>query len=215
MAKTGRPREFVRDEAIEQAMHLFWQHGYEATSLAQLRTAMGHISSASFYAAFGSKEKLFRNVLDYYLRTHGQVVAPLQDVSFSPRAAVERTLRGSARMQTDTAHPLGCLVALSTAAWSLENHHLQAVLAAERQHNRDALRACVERAVKSGELSAGTDVAALAAVFDTFLAGLATQAHDGIPLAILDASISAVLGVWDGHAKQPAAGSKPGRIAAA
>ena len=57
MAQMGRPRSFDRDAAIEQALHLFWQQGYESTSLAQLKDAIaGGITAPSFYAAFGSKE---------------------------------------------------------------------------------------------------------------------------------------------------------------
>ena len=59
MSRAGRPREFNRDEAILNAMLLFWDHGFEATSISQLREAMGGISAGSFYTAFESKEALF------------------------------------------------------------------------------------------------------------------------------------------------------------
>lgn len=197
MARTGRPRGFDRDEALRQAMHLFWDQGYEATSLAQLKAAMGDISAASFYAAFDSKEALFRDVLALYLASHGQVTAPLQDPALPPRAAIERTLRGSARMQTNRDHPLGCLVILSTSTCSPQNRHLQALLAAERAHNRRGFRDCVTRAVASGELLPDIDTAALATVFDTFLVGLSTQARDGVDLASLEAAVSHLMRTWD------------------
>ncbi len=200
MARTGRPRGFDKDEALEQAMHLFWEHGYEATSLSQLKAAMGGLSASSFFAAFGSKEALFRAVLDRYARTHGRVTAPLNDPALAPREAVEQALRGSARMQADPAHPLGCLVALSMTGGSPENRHLQALLAAERQRNRDGLRACVERAVSRSELRPGTDVGALATLFGTVLVGLALQARDGVAFAALDVGITAAMAAWDAHA---------------
>ena len=201
MARTGRPRGFDRDEAVQQAMALFWEHGYEATSLAQLKAAMGGISAASFYAAFGSKEALFREAVDRYLATHGQVMAPLSDPALPPREAVERTLRESARMQTDSAHPFGCLVVLSTSTCSPESRHLQALLAEERYRNRAAMLACVERAAAEGGLPGDADAGALAATFDTFLAGLTAQARDRVPLALLEAAISGLMCVWDGLAK--------------
>lgn len=145
MPRTGRPRSFDKDEAVTRAMQLFWERGYESTSLADLKAAMVDISAASFYAAFGSKEALFRAVLAHYLETHGQVVAPLYDPACDPRDAIEQTLRASARMQTDPAHPFGCFLVLSTATCSAESRHIQASLAEERERNRAAARLCVAR----------------------------------------------------------------------
>ena len=197
MARTGRPRGFDKGEAIERAMMLFWEQGYESTSLAQLKAAMGGISAASFYAAFGSKEALFKEVLEHYLATHGQVTASLKDPSLPPRAAIERALRQSARMQSDGVHPPGCLLVLSTTTCSPENRHLQRLLAGERERNRVGIQACVSRAIAAGELPPTTDADGLAAVLDTFLVGLSTQARDAVPLAALDAAISQLMRTWD------------------
>lgn len=197
MARTGRPRSFDKEQAVEQAMRLFWERGYETTSLADLKATMGDISPASFYAAFGSKEALFREVLARYLETHGRVVTPLRDATLPPRDAIERVLRQSARMQTDPEHPFGCLVVVSTATCSSENRHIQAALAGERARNSAGFLACVARAVTAGELPGDTDASALAAMFNTFLVGLSIQARDGVPLASLDAAISGLMQVWD------------------
>ena len=203
MARTGRPRGFDKNEAVQKAMRLFWEQGYEATSLTQLKAFMGDLSSASFYAAFGSKEGLFREVLAQYLETHGRVTAPLMDPAQPPRKAVEQALRASARMQTDGSHPPGCLVVLSTSTCSPENRHLQELLAAERQRNRDGLRACVDRAIVAGELPGDTDATALAATFDTFLVGLSVQARDHVPLAALETAISELLMLWNAVGGRP------------
>jgi TetR/AcrR family transcriptional repressor for divergent bdcA len=206
MARTGRPREFDKDAAIGQAMSLFWDHGYEATSLAQLKAAMGGISTASFYAAFGSKEALFRTVLDRYLDTHGRVMAVLRDGSLAPRQAIECALRESARMQTNSEHPAGCMIVLATATTAPENRHLQTLLKEERNRNRAALRALVDRAVASGEFPDSIAAGAVAAMYDTFLVGLATQARDGVPFATLDAAVTEIMGVWDRYATVGSAG---------
>ncbi len=200
MPRTGRPRGFDRDLAVQQAMRLFWERGYEATSLAQLKAAMGGIAPASFYAAFASKEMLFREVVDRYLATHGRVTAPLFGPAVPPRMAVERSLRASARMQTDGTHPHGCLIVLSASTCSPESQHLQAMLATERQRNRAGLRACVQRAIDAGELQRDTDASGLAAVFDAFLTGLSIEARDDVSLATLDAGITELMRLWDAHA---------------
>ena len=60
----GRPKVFDRDAALDKAMKLFWQHGYEATSLADLVEATG-AKAPTPYAEFTNKEGLFRAVLDH------------------------------------------------------------------------------------------------------------------------------------------------------
>lgn len=85
MMRTGRPRQFDRDEAVIGAMHLFWEKGYDATSLAQLKASIGKgITAPSFYAAFGSKEALFNEAVSCYLKTHAQVTEPLWDPALPP-----------------------------------------------------------------------------------------------------------------------------------
>jgi len=199
MPRTGRPRGFDRDAALDSAMHLFWEHGYESTSLDHLKRAMGGLSPASFYAAFGSKAALFREAVARYCATYGQVTAPLHDPAVPPRRAIEEALRASAHMQTDRSHPSGCLIVLSASAWSSGNAVLQAELRAERQVNRDAIRACIQRAMADGELSGTTDPEALTALFEGLLVGFSIQARDGFQVEAMDAAITAALRVWDLH----------------
>ncbi|WP_042163715.1 TetR/AcrR family transcriptional regulator [Paenibacillus gorillae] len=198
MPRTGRPRAFNRDEAIVAAMLLFWEHGFESTSLAQLRSAMGNISAASFYAAFESKEALFREAVDVYISTHGQVSESFRDSSLRPRAAIEEGLRRSARMQTEASHPLGCLVTLSAINCSPELKHIQELLFQEREKVKGWQRDCIGRAVANGDLPASTDVAMLVTLFDTFLRGISSQARDGVPIATIEAAITQLMSVWDG-----------------
>lgn len=203
MARTGRPRGFDRDQAVTQAMHLFWEHGFEGVSLDQLRRTMGGISSASFYAAFGSKEALYREALDQYLATHGTVVKVLHDERLPPRERLERALRQSAVMQTETAHPAGCMVTLSAIVGSKVGESIQSVTALERAANREAIRACVQAAVDNGSLRRETSPAGLAAVFEGVLLGLSIQARDGVPAEELDAAVTQALAAWDASCRNP------------
>lgn len=61
----ARPKEFDESEALHKALEVFWRHGYEGTSLADLLAAMG-LSKSSFYETFGSKQTLFRDALARY-----------------------------------------------------------------------------------------------------------------------------------------------------
>lgn len=199
MARTGRPRGFDRDAAIEGAMRLFWQHGYEGTSLDRLRRGMGGISSASFYAAFGSKAALYREALDRYLASHGRVVAPLHDERLPPRERVFETLQRSARMQSDPTHPTGCLVTLSALLDGDEDDAVRALAAKERTSNRVQMRRCVEQAVAAGELSDRTNIEGLASLLDGILLGLSIQARDGVSSQILTAAIETADALWDAN----------------
>jgi AcrR family transcriptional regulator len=199
MAQMGRPRTFDRDVAITQALHLFWEHGYDATSLSQLKAHIGGgITAPSFYAAFGSKQALFNEVMKRYLTTHGRVTDSLFDTTLPPREAVELTLRRSARMQCEPGHPTGCLVSLGLmSACSDESKAISEPLARARNLNRAGLVACIDRAIAAGELPATVIPQTLGAAFDSFLLGLSTLARDRVPHATLDAAITQMMGLWD------------------
>lgn len=199
MARTGRPRNFDRDDAVEQAMQLFWQHGYDSTSLALLKAQLGGgISAPSFYAAFGSKETLFDECVQRYLETFAQVTQCLWDENLPPRQAIETALRQSARMQCEDGHPKGCMVTLGVmSAPSLENARVVEALTRSRARTRAGILACVKRGMSSGELPANTVAPALATVFDSFLQGISILARDDTSIEVIDAAITQVLMTWD------------------
>ncbi len=199
MAVMGRPRTFDRDKAVEEAMNIFWQNGYESTSLTQLKAGIGNgISAPSFYAAFGSKEALFQECMQLYLSTYAQVTESLWDANLPPREAIETALRSSAKMQCERGHPKGCMVGLGVMSAPSEEHaDVTAPLTRSRARTRAGIISCVQRGIDSGELRADTDARALATVFDAFLLGLSTLARDGIRYAVMDASITQAMSVWD------------------
>lgn len=197
MAQMGRPRQFDRNTALTSAMHLFWENGYEATSLSQLKAELG-ISAPSFYAAFGSKEALFQEAVALYLQSHGTVTECLWDAQLPPRAAIELALRSSARMQCESSHPKGCMVALGVmSAGTPDNAAVTAALTASRARTRAGILACVRRGIAQGELNTATDPMALARVFESFLLGLSTLARDGATQENLDAAVTQVLQLWE------------------
>jgi AcrR family transcriptional regulator len=196
MAQMGRPRQFNREAALTAAMHLFWEHGYDATSLSQLKAKLG-ISAPSFYAAFGSKEALFAESVALYLKSHGTVMDCLWDPQLAPRAAIELALRGSALMQCEPGHPTGCMVALGVmGAGVSDNAAVTASLTAARARNRAGIAACVQRGVDTRELDPATDVTALAYAFESFLLGLSTLARDGTTQEKMNSAVTQILSLW-------------------
>ncbi|MCH7315017.1 TetR/AcrR family transcriptional regulator [Acinetobacter sp. ANC 3882] len=198
MAQMGRPRTFDRDEAIQQAMFLFWEYGYDSTSLSLLKLNIGGgITAPSFYAAFGSKEALFQEVVEHYLATHGQVISSLWDENLRPREAIELALRRSAKMQTELNHPKGCLLVLSAGACSPENERIQKFLSKQRAKTREKFQQCIQRAVDTLSLPADTEVCAYAASLHSFLLGLSMQARDGVSGTVLNHAVTELMHDWD------------------
>lgn len=194
MPRTGRPREFDRDAALRAATHLFWQHGFDAVSLEQLLQAMGGLSKASFYAAFKSKEQLYRAAIAYYLVEHGRVSDDLGNAGLPPRMRLELALRRTAAMQSDPSHPSGCLVALS--AMTAATGGLTELTAGERARNRALIGRCVEEAVAKGELKPGVEPDGVAALLDALLLGISIMARDGVARGTIDAAISSAFSDW-------------------
>jgi len=102
----GRPLEFDPDEALGKALELFWRYGYEGTSLADLTNAMG-IVRPSLYATFGSKEDLFRKVIDFYWSTQ-MGFARAAGEKRTAREVVEALLFGFVDAVTGSGTPPGC-----------------------------------------------------------------------------------------------------------
>jgi AcrR family transcriptional regulator len=202
MARSGRPRGFDRAAALDSAMHLFWEHGYEGASLLTLRQAMGDISSASFYAAFGSKEALYRETLARYLAVHGGIVGALDDEMLPPRSRLEQALIASVAVQTDPAHPKGCMMTLSAIVSSEAGAPTRALTHAEREITRQALQRCIAAGVSAGDLDPATDVAGLTALYDGLVLGISIQARDGVPTETLRAGIEHAMAAWDAQGRQ-------------
>ncbi|MDO6596530.1 TetR/AcrR family transcriptional regulator [Oceanihabitans sp. 2_MG-2023] len=61
----ARKKQYIEEEVIDKAMHLFWRNGYENTSMQMLEKEMG-INKFSIYSSFGNKHGLFLESLKYY-----------------------------------------------------------------------------------------------------------------------------------------------------
>ena len=195
MGTRGRPRSFDRAEALRRAMLLFWERGYQSTSIADLATAMG-IHAPSLYAAFGSKEQLFAEAVDLYDQLEGEATRRALEQP-AAREAVEALLSYNADSYTDPTTPTGCMVVLGCVASSPDAHGAAALLAARRSADRATLRRRLDQAVADGGLPAETDTDALAVFFIAVLQGLAIQARDGATRQELQPVIDHAMRVWD------------------
>jgi AcrR family transcriptional regulator len=197
MAERGRPRSFERATALRRAMEVFWAKGYDGASLADLTAAMG-INAPSLYAAFGSKEALFREAVALYGASEGTEIWDALPQAPSAREAIERFLRASAESFTRPDRPAGCLVVLGALLASDANANVCRELRASRAGNVAALRERLERAVAEGELPADLDCEAIATFYATVQQGMSIQARDGASRATLLSVADCALAAWAG-----------------
>ncbi|WP_158669620.1 TetR/AcrR family transcriptional regulator [Bradyrhizobium guangdongense] len=173
----GRPREFDAEMALDQAMEVFWRHGYEGATIAQLTEAMG-INPPSLYACFGNKEGLLKAALDRYTKLRN---IWMDEVVAAPtaRAVTERMLMGIADKQTDPANPPGCLLVQGGIACGTGSENVPFELAARRAQNEDQLRDRFVRAKAEGDLKPTSDPAALARYVSAVSVGMGVMASSG------------------------------------
>ena len=197
MATRGRPRTFDPDTALRQALDLFWERGYEGTSLNDLAAAMG-IASASIYAAFGSKEDLFRKVMALYTTTSGEPPRRALREEPTARAAIHAMLRATADQITQADAPHYCMLVLAAPTGAVENHTVREFLADGRRIQLTLIRERLTRGVTDGDLTATPDrLDALARYYATIVQGLSVQARDGATRAELEGVITCAMAAWD------------------
>jgi AcrR family transcriptional regulator len=190
----GRPRAFDTEQALEQAMKVFWRLGYEGASLSELTRAMG-INSPSLYAAFGSKEGLFKAVLDHYEARRQRC---LGDILAAPtaRAAAERLVFGLVDLVTDPEVPPGCLLLQGGLSCGVGTQDVPQELARRRAALQQALEERFRRAQAEGDLVAGADPAALAGYLVVVCNGIAVQAASGGSRGALREVAEVALKAW-------------------
>jgi AcrR family transcriptional regulator len=197
MATRGRPRTFDPDTALRQALDLFWERGYEGTSLNDLAEGMG-IASASIYACFGSKEDLFRKVMVLYGTTSGEPPRRALREQPTARAAIYEMLRATADEITRPDTPHYCMLILAAPTGALENQAVREFLAGLRRDMLTSIKDRLARGVADGDLTASAaDLDAIARYFTTVVQGLSVQARDGADRAELEAVITCAMASWD------------------
>jgi AcrR family transcriptional regulator len=197
MAAIGRPRGFDRDAALEAAMLLFWRKGFAATSMSDLCDAMG-VRSPSLYAAFGSKEALYLEAVEYYARTIGPPVWDKLAEGATARAGIENLLIAwTESLPKSRATPAGCMALLAAVGdeWPAT---IVRVVKKVRLEMLGTLRSRLETAVAKGELPASTDIDGLSRFYLSVFQGMAVQAKDGATPAELRAVAAAAMAAWPG-----------------
>jgi AcrR family transcriptional regulator len=175
-------------------MAVFWNHGFEAASMADLSAATG-LNKPSLYAAFGDKAELFRHALERYAQTQAEPHLRALDREPDVRTAIGGFLASMADVLTDPANPGGCFVVNASAACGTGDlpSSVESAVHQARALTSEAIRQRLAQAERQGQFPAGTAVEALANFLLIVVAGMAVRAKAGMPRAAMDPVIAMAL----------------------
>lgn len=175
--RTGRPRGFDEEAALDAAMQMFWEEGYEGATLADLTRAMG-INRSSMYAAFGDKEALFKLVIARYAQGPMQYIRTAL-AQPTLRSVVEGLLYGMVEFLSAPGNPRGCLSLQGALACGSDGKPAQQAMIEWRKRGEAALRKRFLRAQKDGDLGANINAADFARYIAALMSGVGIQAANG------------------------------------
>ncbi len=171
-SRGGRPRGFDRDQAVATAMRLFWRHGYEGVSIADLTAAIG-VAAPSLYAAFGSKAGLYREALALYEAEQGAFDPSCLEQAPSLAEGVRQFLETAIAAVTRPDQERGCMISSGVIAARADHAALAALMTERRNAIREALARRLRRWLGQKE------AAALARHLAAVMQGISIQARDG------------------------------------
>ncbi|MFF9864000.1 TetR/AcrR family transcriptional regulator [Streptomyces sp. NPDC013953] len=189
----ARTKEFDPDAALQSALELFWERGYEATSMADLVDRLG-IGRASIYATFGSKHELYLRAMDRYAETREpSLVVQLSQPGPALPAVRAVIRRFAAEASSDEERLVGCF--FTNTAAELAPHDRAATRRVEIswEHIETALHSALVRAQAQGELPAERAPRALARMLLVLLQGIRIVGKaSGDPARVRDAAEQAL-----------------------
>lgn len=185
----ARPREFDEQQALMVAMQVFWEKGYEATSIGDLTDRMG-IQRPSLYAAFGGKDQLFQAALTKYAQLSLDFVRRKLLSASGAKEAVRLYLHGITDSADGRRPELGCLCVNTIVELAPHDSSLAAFTRDYQRQLSDLLRQTIERGMQSGELSRDRNAVALANALTIAAIGLSVTMKSGIDRAAADNAIA-------------------------
>src|ERR1700744_829331 len=159
-------------------MRLFWERGFEGTSLEDLMDVMD-LNPSSFYSAFGSKQKLYIEAMDQYFVGPGGYFREAMTSHPDVRTAVSAAFERAAEACTSEEFPVGCMISVATIYVGPELHGLRDELRHRRNDLESAFLGYMADAREKGELPADTDIESLATFFAACMRGMIVLSCDG------------------------------------
>jgi AcrR family transcriptional regulator len=174
----GRPRNFEVEDALENAMLVFWEKGYDGASLTDLTEAM-NMSRPSMYSIFGNKEELFYKALDRYAKGPATFWREVMDEP-TAREVIERLMYSVADSVTEPGKPTGCLTVQAALACSKTSQSIHQVLNTQRAKTTSILENRLEKAQVEGDFPHSINPASFAQYVTTVTQGLCVKGAEGV-----------------------------------
>ncbi len=174
----GQGRRFDTQAALDNAMDVFWRHGYEGTSIADLTRAIG-ITTSSLYAAFDGKHQLFDRVVERYLSTKGRFISLALEEEKDSLSLIRRLLFEASKEYVDRGGPGGCLIVSAATCVTDANRDVAEKLEVHRHSNIRRIEAVLRADLEAERISETADPAAVAGFVGTVLQGMAQRGRDG------------------------------------
>jgi len=193
--KRGRPKCFDEQQALEKAMLLFWEHGYEATSMSDLTRAL-QLTAPSLYSSFGDKAGLFYRCIDYYLAHEACPIEAIFLEAKTAKVAFELYLYENVQRLAQPNKPTGCMLVVATMNCSDNAQAVQHNMLDKRLQTKQKLLQRLEQGIAEGDLAANAPLQEMADFYSTVIQGLTLQARDGASLEQLRKVVEHAMRSW-------------------
>lgn len=180
----GRPKSFDEEEVLTLAMHYFWEHGYENTSLDNLLPVMG-IKKSSFYHTFKSKEELFSRTLEVYRKMMVQQFETMK-INVGPKRAILRLSDMVIKELNETKKIRGCLLLNSSKECYNRYFDLSHQIKAELAFLLNIHEKFIKEAQEKGEISKQKDAKKIAGRYMNTFSGLLITIQAGASQELIE-----------------------------
>ncbi len=171
----ARKLEFDRDQAMDQALKLFWQRGYAATSLPDLLATMG-IARSSFYSSFGDKRSLFLECLERFGERTRAILTDAAETQ-PPLAAIRHFFQSTTEATSSQRLAHGCMMVNSVLELAEVDPDLKAAAQDQLDQIQHTFELLLADAIERGDLETNHRPEELAEVLMTLNLGVRVQSR--------------------------------------
>jgi TetR/AcrR family transcriptional regulator, transcriptional repressor for nem operon len=173
----ARPKEFDKEKALREAIRLFSQQGFAATSTDELMRAM-HVGRQSMYDTFDDKRALFLKALKTYVKESVHSIKVELERPGSALSAVQNALLTFAERK-DLSSAEGCMGLNAISEFGQRDADVTRITRNAARVQRQTLIRVLTRAKKQEEVSSDANLDSMADFFESTLAGIRMAAKAG------------------------------------